>query len=462
MDRRAALAALGSLTALPVLGAPATPGPGWKSVRAFGARGDGRTDDSGAFQEALDRAPGVWVPPGRYLVGDLVIRSHTRLRGSGAASRLLHRANSPFLAAINPGSNGSADPRDNARAIAIEDLAFEGRSATEGFIEHVHLLVASACSRLSVARCSFRAFQGDGIYIGSGTEGNVERHNEDIAVRGCVFDGVNFANRQGISIIDGTRIAIEDNAFRNCSRHDMPGAIDIEPDENRFHVIRDIRIARNRFTGVGGFVGAVCLILPIPDFTVAPRGFTIVGNRIDGRFRTQGIVAKGFVDAASQPPLDLIVAGNEIVDTVLGFELDGVRGVRFERNLIRNTLTEPVVSMPRRGCSADVRIAGNRFERLAMHTGRGLALHPTTRLTVSGNTFDDCGWLHANGGSAISLDEYPRPDFDLDGNSFLARGFRRAAVHLKDDPAAMERRLRDAGNRFGPDVDPVDRGAWGR
>jgi len=41
------------------------------SVKDFGARGDGRTDDSGAFQNALNSSKSIHVPAGTYLVKDL-------------------------------------------------------------------------------------------------------------------------------------------------------------------------------------------------------------------------------------------------------------------------------------------------------------------------------------------------------------------------------------------------------
>jgi hypothetical protein len=55
--------------------------------RRFGAKGDGTTDDTAAFMDALAasevyRQP-IYVPAGTYLVGDLVVPSHTRIRGAG-------------------------------------------------------------------------------------------------------------------------------------------------------------------------------------------------------------------------------------------------------------------------------------------------------------------------------------------------------------------------------------------
>ena len=62
--------------------------PEMKSVLSFGARGDGSTDDTGAFQRALDAvhtAGGgtVYAPPGRYLFrGTLDVPEGVALRGS--------------------------------------------------------------------------------------------------------------------------------------------------------------------------------------------------------------------------------------------------------------------------------------------------------------------------------------------------------------------------------------------
>ena len=55
------------------------------SVREFGAKGDGTTKDTAAFQQALDRCSvlgggEVLVPPGTYLTGAIALRSDTLLR----------------------------------------------------------------------------------------------------------------------------------------------------------------------------------------------------------------------------------------------------------------------------------------------------------------------------------------------------------------------------------------------
>jgi Pectate lyase superfamily protein len=63
------------------------------SVRNFGAKGDGQTDDTKAFQKALaEVASGaVEVPPGRYVITDFleIKRSRTLLRGADPKNTVL-------------------------------------------------------------------------------------------------------------------------------------------------------------------------------------------------------------------------------------------------------------------------------------------------------------------------------------------------------------------------------------
>ncbi len=57
------------------------------SVKKFGAVGDGKTDDTAAFQKALSQAAGkvIAIPPGRYLITDIleIHDSGTVLQGAG-------------------------------------------------------------------------------------------------------------------------------------------------------------------------------------------------------------------------------------------------------------------------------------------------------------------------------------------------------------------------------------------
>ena len=87
------------------------------SVRTFGARGDGKTDDTRAFQRALDEAGGraIAVPPGRYRITDILhIRtSGTVLVGAGPDRSVLVFPRSLEAIRPNPGHTTSGKPTSN-------------------------------------------------------------------------------------------------------------------------------------------------------------------------------------------------------------------------------------------------------------------------------------------------------------------------------------------------------------
>eukprot|EP01079_Euglenida_sp_SAG-EU17-18_P003639 gene3639-4071_t len=79
-------------------------GPAFRSVKDFGAAGDGVTDDTGSIQAAVDHARGgnlakrpavVYVPPGTYRVSDTItLPYYTQLIGSAVCPPMLALADS--------------------------------------------------------------------------------------------------------------------------------------------------------------------------------------------------------------------------------------------------------------------------------------------------------------------------------------------------------------------------------
>ena len=74
------------MAAAVVLGCCALSAKG-KSVKVFGARGDGKADDTEAFNKAFKASEGeVFVPPGRYRLTKAMMRAGLSLRGAGYKS----------------------------------------------------------------------------------------------------------------------------------------------------------------------------------------------------------------------------------------------------------------------------------------------------------------------------------------------------------------------------------------
>src|SRR6185369_3275835 len=91
------------------------------------------------------------------------------------------------------------------------------------------------------------------------------------------FDGVNFNNRNAITVCDATDLFIEGCYFANCTASGMPGAIDIEPNAVLYSRLRNLNIIRNVFENVGGDAGVIgyfhqtaqaSLVTPVQNMTI--------------------------------------------------------------------------------------------------------------------------------------------------------------------------------------------------
>ena len=297
-----------------------TPPPsGRLNVRNFGAKGDGITDDSKAIQSAIDTAARqgkeTFVPAGTFVVANLIAPSHTHLIGEGMNSVLRTKTGateaerSQYLLSINPGTRGTARLQDNTTDVSIKSVQFLGTVASDGFAEHKHLLNINAATNVLIESVGFTGFRGDGIYLGSGNDAGIERHNSRIVIRSCRFDGINNDNRNAITIIDGHDVVIEKSVFVNCTRSDMPGPIDVEPNASseQYVVLRSIVIRNNTFSHCGGNAA-------VQSFTKHLRlgsrfaDFRVQGNFLanDNRFNAAGI----WVVTGETKPATIEVADN--------------------------------------------------------------------------------------------------------------------------------------------------------
>jgi hypothetical protein len=442
MKRRTVLAHLAGMAGLASAGRPGfalgslLPVPhGWTSVREFGAKGDGKHDDTAAFQAAILKARKVFVPRGTYLVGDLLLQSHSALLGEGSNSVLRQGRKATYVASVNPRDLAPRDSAHNMRGILLSGIHFFGNCVEDGFAEHYHLLNVNGCSGMIVEDCRFTAFRGDGIYLGSGNTPGHVAHNERVTIRRCAFDGVNSENRNGISVIDGDGIAIEDCTFEACSRPDMPGAIDLEPDENPTHVLRNIAIRRNRVSRYNGGVGAISLILPIKEFHTPPSGFIIENNIIDGGGRP-GITLKRYENADESTPSTLVVVrGNRVFNTSNPLLVSGMKDVRIVDNTFEDSLNEAVLSHQNHGNSSGVRFEDNRFIRIGSVSGVSLRLNKTRGVSLRGNRFTEFGRIA--GGVAIEASLVAAADIDWTSNNFEGReGGANFALSLADNSTA--------------------------
>ena len=124
-----------------LVGAAVSAAAATHDVRAFGAKGDGRTKDTAAIQRALDACAGtggrVVVPPGTYLIGSIFLGDATELHLEKDATLL----GSPDLADYNapdayPQNFGSVNEGWSAKhlvlAIEKKGVSITGRGVIDG------------------------------------------------------------------------------------------------------------------------------------------------------------------------------------------------------------------------------------------------------------------------------------------------------------------------------------------
>ena len=95
--------------------------PAEVSVKDFGAKGDGRTDDSAAFKQALNNGGVIYIPQGKYRIADQIIftKGNTILRGAGKEKTILFFPNH-LESIFGPNYNGEGHSAYSYRGGLIE------------------------------------------------------------------------------------------------------------------------------------------------------------------------------------------------------------------------------------------------------------------------------------------------------------------------------------------------------
>lgn len=260
------------------------------NVKDYGAKGNGVTDDTKAFQLCIDKLRDngggtMEVPKGNYPISFLKFfgKNYSNITILGENATILQRIvgsrksaeNNKFKTfAQRHAADGcfvfdaqvskQKDDSQSIKNIKISGLNFVSDVERHGFDELLHQISAHGVSNFTVENCAFTGFLGDGIAINGGTDFSKfhDAYNKDVVIRNCKFDGINRNNRQAISIYYSDGFLIDKCSFRNTTRDDMPGAIDIEPDRE-INVVRNGVISNCSFYNIGG-LGAVSVIQTHP------------------------------------------------------------------------------------------------------------------------------------------------------------------------------------------------------
>ena len=129
------------------------------SVRDYGAKGDDKTDDTGAFVAALRASRNVYVPEGVYQIGTIELSDQTWLHGAGRASVIRFVSDKDSQAAIYVGTECRVS---NLRLTGTEP--FDNWITGKGSMEPV-LLRARGKRDIQIDRVQLDDFRHNGIWI---------------------------------------------------------------------------------------------------------------------------------------------------------------------------------------------------------------------------------------------------------------------------------------------------------
>jgi hypothetical protein len=193
----------------------ATRPPGSLSVAAFGAAGDGETDDTAAVLEAVEAAAAedaaVWFPPGTYAVGDLQFPGGSELAGAGSG-RAWIRGRVTFdgdsaVSDLRAGRDGAATRfADGAAHTVFRRVHFVGGGDMESGEDQgvIRFSAGRSASGIRFEDCvvGANATNGNGVSVVS--NGRTGATYRDITWERCLFRGSPRMNVEVIQRPDGS------------------------------------------------------------------------------------------------------------------------------------------------------------------------------------------------------------------------------------------------------------------
>lgn len=412
------------------------------SIRQFGAKSGGIFNNEFTVQNSLTAYKDIFIPEGVFLVdgpydslSGLEMQTGQHISGAGINSVLL-QGTVRFLLTAGTGDGGTTNPDDNKKGIMLDNFTLKNSAGI--LSQQKHLLVLSAVSGCTLTNMNFIGSQGDGIYIGSGTSGAAERHNRDITIQNCSFDGVNNQNRNGVSVIDCDGLTVRDCKFVNYSDPTMPGPIDVEPNDS-YNIVKDILIDNCKFItckGASAFGLYITHALAIP-----PKSVQVVNNYIDSACVFAGaslrlITAETLND--DTPLMGFVIENNHILSSAVPIECHRVRGAMICHNTIEGG---SIVAIGKATEVAETFLDVIFSENILRNSGNSVGMLMITsgrRLTIENNIFSKPLYaVHAitfSGSGVTTLSSY----ISITGNRFIKSAIQTtivyAASHTFADP----------------------------
>lgn len=156
------------------------------NVKAFGAKGDGASDDTEAIQAAIDAASKshgaqtVFIPGGQYVISQIALKNQVSLEGAGGSSGAPHPGTTLLQKSGADSDLIVSDPallgRDNQHWSCIRNLALQGApDASRGSAIKFNVGPGEG---VKFEHLSIKRFAEAGVWLARGTNGSI--YMEDI------------------------------------------------------------------------------------------------------------------------------------------------------------------------------------------------------------------------------------------------------------------------------------------
>lgn len=307
------------------------------------------------------------------------ILNERKIQGSYPSPTFARFQKADGLITIDSRTRNTNNSNDSVKNINIEGITFINDIVVNGFDELSHQICAHGVDNLTIKNCSFIGFLGDGICVSGGLDTNfTNAYNSNITISNNYFDGINKDNRQAISIYYCDNFIIKNNEIKNTTRSNMPGAIDIESDNNN-SITRNGIITKNKLTNIGGNVGAIALVLRNTN-TIEQTNFIVTENVISD-------VDYPITFIATTVPSDttnakVIIEKNNIKNSRVPFLINKINGVVIRNNLFDNSLSNTFSLIG----AVNVDILNNIFK--SIQSDDGFLIDQTSKgLRLEGNKF---------------------------------------------------------------------------
>ena len=318
------------------------------SVKDFGATGDGTTDDTTAFQNALTAAAGksLYVPNGTYLCTGLTIYSGTNMYGDSPSTSIIKAKGTLGTSTAllkNANQSGTAYAYTDV-GIAVSNIRFDGNNlgsrtaelVSFGKVNDLHVnncqifnvqyigMALGGCLAAVVSSCSFTECGSDSVIIEGGAAlwmgpAADTTVSFDVSVTECNFNNNNwsamYANGNRLSMIGNYLSSNKESGIFMTGNNNVISNNWISGQTKKYISASGIEVGGGFHTISGNFIGDTDNdSISLTDVQFA----TITGNtlynpgRASATFPNASCVGFTSLTASPNQPRYILVVGNNM------------------------------------------------------------------------------------------------------------------------------------------------------